>query len=179
MAAKEQWLAGHVDTAREILSAAFAANPDSEGIWLAAFKLEFENREPERARVLLAKARDHPAASTPRVWMKSAVVERELGDPVAERRLLLEGLSKFPDFDKLHLMLGQLVGLPSSLFPPPLPPPPFSPLLLLPVSRSKGVQLKGLRPSSGCLHGSYVLQACCFWRSKDSSKILCKGNGRC
>ncbi|KAK9864076.1 hypothetical protein WJX84_010213, partial [Apatococcus fuscideae] len=108
MAAKEQWLAGHVDTAREILSAAFAANPDSEGIWLAAFKLEFENREPERARVLLAKARDHPAASTPRVWMKSAVVERELGDPVAERRLLLEGLSKFPDFDKLHLMLGQL-----------------------------------------------------------------------
>ena len=109
MAAKEQWLAGHVDVARDILSAAFAANPDSEGIWLAAFKLEFENREPERARALLSKAREHPAASTPRVWMKSAVVERELGDPVAERQLLLDGLARFPDFDKLHLMLGQLV----------------------------------------------------------------------
>jgi pre-mRNA-processing factor 6 len=30
-------------------------NPESEDIWLAAFKLEFENREPERARILLAK----------------------------------------------------------------------------------------------------------------------------
>ncbi|KAK9825509.1 hypothetical protein WJX74_002649 [Apatococcus lobatus] len=108
MAAKEQWLGGHVDVAREILSAAFAANPDSEGIWLAAFKLEFENREPERARALLARARDNPAASTPRVWMKSAVVERELGDHAAERRLLLEAMTRFPDFDKLHLMLGQL-----------------------------------------------------------------------
>lgn len=36
---------------------AFAANPDSEDIWLAAFKLEFENGEPERARALLKKVR--------------------------------------------------------------------------------------------------------------------------
>lgn len=31
--------------ARRILEEAFAANPDSEEIWLAAFKLEFENDE--------------------------------------------------------------------------------------------------------------------------------------
>ena len=110
MAAKEQWLAGQVDEARLILAAAFSANEDSEAIWLAAFKLEFENQEPERARALLAKARDKPAASTARVWMKSAVVEREAGDPVAERRLLMDALGRFPDFDKLHLMLGQLVS---------------------------------------------------------------------
>ena len=39
----------------QVLSDAFAANPDSEEIWLAAVKLEKENREPERARLLLTK----------------------------------------------------------------------------------------------------------------------------
>lgn len=63
------------------MSQAFSANPDSEEIWLAAFKLEFENHEAERARVLLSKARENEAASSyQRVWMKSAMVERELGD---------------------------------------------------------------------------------------------------
>jgi pre-mRNA-processing factor 6 len=46
-----------VPGARAILAEAFAANPDSEDVWLAAFKLEFENNEPERARQLLAKVR--------------------------------------------------------------------------------------------------------------------------
>ncbi len=56
---------------------AFAARADSEAIWLAAFKLEFENEEPKRARALMAKARDSPV-QTQRVWMKSAIIEREL-----------------------------------------------------------------------------------------------------
>jgi predicted Zn-dependent protease len=97
-----------VDKARNILSEAFAANPDNEDIWLAAFKLEFENQEPERARMILQKARDTETASTRRVWMKSAMVERELGNAEGERALLREGLQRFADFDKLHLMLGQL-----------------------------------------------------------------------
>ena len=42
MAAKEQWLAGDVDGARETLGDAFEANPDSEPVWLAAVKLEWE-----------------------------------------------------------------------------------------------------------------------------------------
>ncbi|KAG2489786.1 hypothetical protein HYH03_011736 [Edaphochlamys debaryana] len=109
MAAKEAWMGGDVDGARAILARAFAANPDSEQIWLAAFKLEFENNEPERARALLAKARENEAASSyPRVWMKSAIVERELGEKGRERELLEEGIRRFPSFDKLHLMLGQL-----------------------------------------------------------------------
>lgn len=49
-----------------------------------------------------------PASSTQRVWMKSAVVERELGDVTEERRLLKAALERFPYFDKLWLMLGQL-----------------------------------------------------------------------
>ncbi|KAK4484434.1 hypothetical protein RD792_007015 [Penstemon davidsonii] len=106
MGAKEKWLAGDVPSARAILQEAYAAIPNSEEIWLAAFKLEFENHEPERARMLLAKARER--GGTERVWMKSAIVERELGNTTEERRLLDEGLKLFPSFFKLWLMLGQL-----------------------------------------------------------------------
>ncbi|KAK4762235.1 hypothetical protein SAY87_030119 [Trapa incisa] len=106
MGAKEKWLAGDVPAARAILQEAYAAIPNSEEIWLAAFKLEFENNEPERARMLLAKAREK--GGTERVWMKSAIVERELGNTAEERRLLDEGLQRFPSFFKLWLMVGQL-----------------------------------------------------------------------
>ncbi|KAK7262264.1 hypothetical protein RJT34_29830 [Clitoria ternatea] len=104
--AKEKWLAGDVPAARAILQEAYAAIPNSEKIWLEAFKLEFENHEPERARMLLAKARER--GGTGRVWMKSAIFERELGNIEEERRLLDEGLRQFPSFFKLWLMLGQL-----------------------------------------------------------------------
>ncbi|CAI7927557.1 unnamed protein product [Closterium sp. NIES-54] len=106
MGAKEKWLAGDVPGARAILEEAYAAIPDSEEIWLAAFKLEFENREPERARRLLAKARE--MGGTERVWMKSAILEREVGDVEEEKFLLESGLRLFPGFHKLWLMLGQL-----------------------------------------------------------------------
>lgn len=54
------------------------------------------------------QARETSTASTARVWMKSAIVEREAGDAAAERALLAEGLRRFPGFWKLHLMAGQL-----------------------------------------------------------------------
>jgi pre-mRNA-processing factor 6 len=40
--------------------------------------------------------------------MKSAIVERELGNVDEERKLLEEGLKLFPSFFKLWLMLGQM-----------------------------------------------------------------------
>ena len=49
---------GDVPGSRAVLKAANLANPDSENIWLAAVKLEFENNEVERARALLTKARE-------------------------------------------------------------------------------------------------------------------------
>lgn len=110
MAAKEKWLAGDVPGARAVLADAFAANPDAEAVWLAAFKLEFESGEPDRARAILAKARAHPPASTARVWMKSAAVERAAGDTAAEKALLDEAVKQFPAFDKLHLMAAQLAA---------------------------------------------------------------------
>lgn len=106
MGAKEKWLAGDVPAARAILEEAYAAIPTSEEIWLAAFKLEFENREYERARRLLAKARER--GGTERVWMKSAILEREAGNVEEEKKLLQQGLEQIPGFHKLWLMLGQL-----------------------------------------------------------------------
>ncbi|XP_050366231.1 protein STABILIZED1 [Argentina anserina] len=106
MGAKEKWLAGDVPAARIILQEGYNAIPNSEEICLAAFKLEFENHEPERAKLLLSKARER--GGTERVWMKSVIVERELGNLDEERKLLAEGLKRFPSFFKLWLMLGQL-----------------------------------------------------------------------
>ena len=106
MGAKERWLQGDVQGAREILQLAFDANPDSDEIYLAAFKLEFENGELERARIILRRAREKVGGE--RVWMKSAIIEREAGDADAELQLLKEGLKRHPDCWKMILMLGQL-----------------------------------------------------------------------
>eukprot|EP00201_Polytomella_parva_P023821 CAMPEP_0175041554 /NCGR_PEP_ID=MMETSP0052_2-20121109/1986_1 /TAXON_ID=51329 ORGANISM="Polytomella parva, Strain SAG 63-3" /NCGR_SAMPLE_ID=MMETSP0052_2 /ASSEMBLY_ACC=CAM_ASM_000194 /LENGTH=748 /DNA_ID=CAMNT_0016304095 /DNA_START=7 /DNA_END=2250 /DNA_ORIENTATION=+ len=111
MLAKERWVAGDVTEARRVLEAAFAHHRGSESVWLAAFKLEFETGEQERARGVMAKARaDALATVYPKVWLKSAIVERELAGPTAAslKALLEEGLKKFPTAEKLHLMLAQL-----------------------------------------------------------------------
>ena len=55
MTAKEKWLSGDVNAAREVLARAFGANPESEQIWLAAVKLEAENGESGAARELFGK----------------------------------------------------------------------------------------------------------------------------
>ncbi|XWS68617.1 hypothetical protein CRYUN_Cryun04dG0105900 [Craigia yunnanensis] len=85
---------------------AYAALPNSDEIWLVAFKLGFENHVLEREMMLLAKACER--GNIERVWMKSAIVERELGNTEEERRLLDEGLKQFPSFFKMWLTFGQL-----------------------------------------------------------------------
>lgn len=61
MAAKEAWMAEDVPSSRAILARAFEANPESEGIWLAAIKLEAENGMIDRARLLMERARTEAA----------------------------------------------------------------------------------------------------------------------
>lgn len=97
MYAKHKWVSGDVNGAREVLKRAFDANPDKESvrailhfwgmirtddsfikIWLAAVKLEKENGKYDLARIVLERART--TAGTARVWMKSALLERELGN---------------------------------------------------------------------------------------------------
>jgi pre-mRNA-processing factor 6 len=88
------------------LTEAFKVNPDSEAIWLAAAKLELENGEIVRARVLLQRARER--APTARVFMKSALLEREQGEFDEALRLIQEGLKTFPMYAKLYMMGGQI-----------------------------------------------------------------------
>lgn len=79
MYAKEYWLAGNVPAARTTLEAAHRHNPESEQVMLAAYKVEFENGEPERARALALRAKDVLPEPSARVWMKAAIAARELG----------------------------------------------------------------------------------------------------
>ncbi|KAF7355056.1 hypothetical protein MSAN_01421100 [Mycena sanguinolenta] len=107
MAAKEKWMAGDVPAARQVLENAFVANKESEQIWLAAVKLEAENKELEVARKLLLRART--VADTERIWMKSAVFERQQGQLDAALETLTTALTKFPKFAKLYMIQGQIL----------------------------------------------------------------------
>ncbi|KAL3802177.1 hypothetical protein HJC23_001721 [Cyclotella cryptica] len=104
--AKEKWIAGDVNASRNILTEAFKANPESEPVWLAAVKLEWENGEIERAEKLLERARER--APTARIFMKSALLERERRNFVAALDLLEEGIIKYPTFAKFYMMGGQI-----------------------------------------------------------------------
>ena len=109
MAAKEKWIHNEIANARAILVEAFDMNPNSEQIWLAAVKLEWETKEISRARILLSKARE--AASTERIWMKSALLEHEVGALDEELELLNEAMKRYPKFYKYYLMAGQACEL--------------------------------------------------------------------
>jgi pre-mRNA-processing factor 6 len=106
MSAKDRWTCDGAASARKVLTRAFQANPESEAILLAAAKVEIEVGEYARARSLFAKAR----SSTPsaRVYMKSAILERQTRSQRAQLELLDEGVEKFPSSPKLWLMLAQL-----------------------------------------------------------------------
>ncbi|KAF8583123.1 hypothetical protein K439DRAFT_1653578 [Ramaria rubella] len=106
MWAKEKWMGGDVPGAREVLEKAFVANPESEAIWLAAVKLEAENGELGVARELLVRART--VADTERIWMKSAVFERQQGQISTALSTLATALSKYPKFAKLYMIQGQM-----------------------------------------------------------------------
>ncbi|GJJ13502.1 hypothetical protein Clacol_007756 [Clathrus columnatus] len=106
MWAKEKWLGGDVPGAREVLEKAFIVNPESEVIWLAAVKLEAENNELNVARELLIRARS--VADTERIWMKSAVFERQQGQFETALATLSTAISKYPKFAKLYMIQGQI-----------------------------------------------------------------------
>eukprot|EP00300_Choanocystis_sp_HF-7_P005392 c14057_g1_i1.p1 GENE.c14057_g1_i1~~c14057_g1_i1.p1 ORF type:complete len:460 (+),score=109.76 c14057_g1_i1:196-1575(+) len=107
MWAKYAWLEEkNVVLAREILDKGFQIHANSDQLWLAAVKLEYENDNSESARKLLAKARER--AGTARVWMKSAKLEREVGNLAGARELATQGIKLHPDLDKLWLIAAQV-----------------------------------------------------------------------
>ncbi|BEJ14887.1 hypothetical protein CspHIS471_0406540 [Cutaneotrichosporon sp. HIS471] len=107
MAAKEKWVGGDVVGAQKILSKAFEQNENSESIFLAAAKIAAETNETDAALQILEKARSQ--ADTERVWMKSAVLERQLGKLDDALKTLQEAIGKYPQFDKLHMIRGQVL----------------------------------------------------------------------
>ncbi|ORX36867.1 PRP1 splicing factor, N-terminal-domain-containing protein [Kockovaella imperatae] len=107
MAAKEKWMGGDIPGAHAILADAFKQNEDSESIFLAAAKLASETNEMEAAQQILQKARAQ--ADTERIWMKSAMLERQLGMLDAALDTLQQAISKYPGFDKLHMIRGQIL----------------------------------------------------------------------
>jgi pre-mRNA-processing factor 6 len=106
MAAKHRWTNDGVEQARAILTSAYQANPDSEAILLAAAKVEVEVNDFPRARALFAKARR--TAPSARVYMKSALLERQDNRQHAALNLLEEGIQAFSSAWKMWLMLAQL-----------------------------------------------------------------------
>ena len=102
MAAKDAWKERNdVDGARTILEEAFVANPNSEELLLAGAKIEQEEGEYDRARMLLARARI--SSPSPRVWTKSATIERLDGQLCDALILLKEGREKYATAYKLWL----------------------------------------------------------------------------
>lgn len=109
--AKTKWESGDVPGARQVLIRAFERNLGSEEISLAAVKLESENGQPENARLLLERARGEVGSA--RVWIKSAVFERDIQRNKARAlELVEEALTRHQKEEKLWLMRAQLVQSP-------------------------------------------------------------------
>ncbi|SPO25134.1 probable pre-mRNA splicing factor prp1 [Ustilago trichophora] len=95
-----------ISTARSILIRAFDANIGSEKISLAAAELESKHGQPSAAAKLLERARVE--VNSARVWLKSVTFERDFGSQQKALQLVEEALVKFPHFDKLYMVGGQL-----------------------------------------------------------------------
>ncbi|KAJ2808992.1 U4/U6 x U5 tri-snRNP complex subunit Prp1 [Coemansia guatemalensis] len=128
IAAKEKWKQQNdIAGARVILEEAFAANPSSEAIILAAVKLESESGQYARALMLLERARETDFSATAtdegngatnggskkplgtgRVWMKSAVLLRQVNKLQDALQVARQGVELFPKFYKLWLVQAQL-----------------------------------------------------------------------
>lgn len=100
MASAERREAGDIAGARSVLTDAFRANGTSEAVWLAGVQLEFDEGEHERARALLARARER--AGTERIWCRAVTLERALGDAEAAHALAVGGLAVHPRCAELH-----------------------------------------------------------------------------
>ncbi|KAF8483096.1 hypothetical protein F5888DRAFT_1812628 [Russula emetica] len=104
LARAEKWLGGDVRAAREVPERAFVRNLESEQIWLAAVKLEAENGELAVARELLVRART--VADTERIWLKSAVFERQQGRSELTLKIVTTALSKHTNTRHLQTRRG-------------------------------------------------------------------------
>ncbi|KAJ2742774.1 U4/U6 x U5 tri-snRNP complex subunit Prp1 [Coemansia sp. BCRC 34301] len=102
---------GDADWGRLVLERAFAANPESESIVLAAVALEADAGQHSRAVALLERATGIGSGGSPRVWLKSAVLHQRAGSLQAALEAARRGRELFPSHPityKLWLVESQI-----------------------------------------------------------------------
>jgi pre-mRNA-processing factor 6 len=106
MLVRERWNAEEFTEARITLNKAFTQLQGNENIYLRAVDLEVDAKQYAQAREFLEIGRN--TTPTARIYLRSATLERNLGNIDAALDLTNMGLELFPGAWKLHAVKGQL-----------------------------------------------------------------------
>ncbi|KAF2244782.1 hypothetical protein BU26DRAFT_542686 [Trematosphaeria pertusa] len=104
--AREMWQAGDAEGARKVLGRSFEQLPGNENLYTRAVDFEVDAENYAQARTFLQIARE--SAATDRIFMKSAVLERQLGAYEEAIDICNQGLQTWPGSWKLHAIKGQI-----------------------------------------------------------------------
>ncbi|CAN9430116.1 unnamed protein product [Alternaria alternata] len=104
--AREMWQSGNPEGARQVLGRSFEALPGNEMLYTRAVDFEVDAGNYEQARSFLQVARE--SAATDRIYMKSAVLERQLENYETAIDICNQGLQNWPGSWKLHAIKGQV-----------------------------------------------------------------------
>lgn len=104
--AREMWQAGDAEGARKVLGRSFEQLPGNENLYTRAVDFEVDAENYDQARTFLQIARE--SAATDRIFMKSAVLERQLGAFEEALDICNQGLQTWPGSWKLHAIKGQI-----------------------------------------------------------------------
>jgi pre-mRNA-processing factor 6 len=104
--ARECWNSGDPEGARKVLSRSFQEIQQNENLYTRAVDFEVEAGNYDQARQFLRIAREQ--AATDRIFMKSAVLERQLENYEEAIDICNQGLQLFPGSWKIHAVKGQI-----------------------------------------------------------------------
>ncbi|KAH8727780.1 PRP1 splicing factor, N-terminal-domain-containing protein [Phaeosphaeriaceae sp. PMI808] len=104
--AREMWISGNPEGARKVLGRSFEQLPGNENLYTRAVDFEVDAGNYDQARSFLQVARE--SAATDRIFMKSAVLERQLGNFEAAIDICNQALQNWPGSWKLHAVKGQI-----------------------------------------------------------------------
>lgn len=106
MYAREMWQSGDPEGARKVLGRSFEQLPGNENLYTRAVDFEVDAGNFEQARQFLQVARE--SAATDRIFLKSAVLERQLENFETALDICNQGLQNWPGSWKLHAIKGQI-----------------------------------------------------------------------
>ncbi|KAF9733139.1 hypothetical protein PMIN03_010442 [Paraphaeosphaeria minitans] len=104
--AREMYASGDGEGARKVLGRSFEQLPGNENLYTRAVDFEVDDENYEQARIFLQIARQ--TAATDRIFMKAAVLERQLGVYEDALDICNQGLQTWPGSWKLHAIKGQI-----------------------------------------------------------------------